>query len=92
MKYITRSIETYTYYTGTFNPATMQVEDVKSHSFPYKLGARAKRDLIAENGPILSEEVDNLLYRMSLDMFVHLAELVTGDEVEAEEMEGEDDE
>lgn len=82
--YITRTITVYTYVTGKFNSATMTMEDIRTASFPYKLGAREKRKLEAIQGAqILGEpQTSEKTYRMSLESFIEHATEVKGDSTE----------
>lgn len=86
-KMITRTIKVYTYTTGTINFSTMQVENVKNYSFPYKLGSRARKDLerTADN-PIMAETTGEALYGMSLDDFLKYARPISKEEAESTEL------
>lgn len=79
-KMITRTITCYTYTTGTLNFQTMKVENVENHVFPYKLGARQKRELLEKAGnPIIAETSGEALYGMTLDDFVKYAKPISSD-------------
>lgn len=85
-KMITRTIKVYTYTTGKLDFTTMKVKDVKNHSYPYKLGARAKSKMAMEDGnPIIAESSGEALYGMPIDVFMQYAKPITQEEAELAE-------
>lgn len=92
MKMITRTITVYTYTTGSIDFSTMKVQNVQNHSFPYKLGQRAKRDLERKAGyPVMAETTGTALYGMSIDDFVKYAHPIADSDAETGVAEVEDD-
>ena len=86
MKAITRTITTYTYTTGNFDPAAMKVTNMQQHTVPYKLGQRERRKVEKIVGsPIIAETTAEQLYSMSLDDFIKYATPVTAEEAAATE-------
>lgn len=81
-KMITRTIKIYTYTTGNFDMQTMRAYNIQNHSFPFKLGQRARRELEKANGNILSESVGEALYGMTIDEFMQHAKPVTKEEAD----------
>lgn len=82
-KMITRTIKVYTYVTGTFNPVTRCVENIKQKSFPYKLGKRDEDKLARQNGGmVLSIETGEALYGMTLEDFMAHAKPVSKEQAE----------
>lgn len=79
-KMITRTITIYTYTTGTVNFQTMKVENTQNHSFPYKLGQRALRDLAKNAGnPVIATTEGQALYGMTLEDFIKYAKPIEDD-------------
>lgn len=73
-KNITRTITVHTYTTAKVNTAECKIENVQHFSFPYKLNEKQKRSLVAQTGnPIVSEDVGEALYAMSIEDFVKYA-------------------
>ena len=82
-KMITRTITTYTYTTGKLNMATMTIESVNQHTFPSRLGQRAKRELEKRVGNnIVGETSGEALYGMTLEDFLKYAKPMTADPAE----------
>lgn len=88
MKMVTRTIKVYTYTTGKLDFTTMKINDVKNHSYPYKLGKRAKDALSEKAGaPIVAETSGEALYGMSIDTFLEHAKVMTKEEAALAERE-----
>lgn len=86
-KMITRTITVYTYTTGKIDFDTMKVVDVKNHSFPYKLGSRARKELEKSAGnPIMAETTGEALYAMGIETFLQYAKPISKDSVDANEI------
>lgn len=77
---ITRTIKVYTYITGLINNKTWEIENRRTASYPYKLGARERRKLeTIQGGQILGEpQIEEKLYGMSLDDFILHATSIDG--------------
>ena len=82
-KMITRTITTYTYTTGKLNLTTMTIEAVNQHTFPYRLGQRARRELEKRVGNnIVGETSGEALYGMTLEDFLKYAKPMTAEPAE----------
>lgn len=81
MKYITRTVTTYTYIYGRFNPTDGTFEIIYTETLGYKAG---KRDIAkiekAKNAHLLHTEENQKLYGMSMDLFLANAEPMEMDE------------
>ena len=84
-KMITRTVTTYTYTFGTFNPATMSVEGVEQITRPFKMGDREKKKHAIGGKIFLGETESSALYGMSLEDFVKYAKPMDGTLIEQEE-------
>lgn len=82
-KKITRTITVYEYTTGKFNAASMTVENMQKHSFPYKLGTRDRSALEKKvNGQILGQPVQTeKVYGMSIEDFIRYAKPMDAEEI-----------
>lgn len=75
----TRTIKVFTYTTGKFNPATMTVDGIQSHSFIEELGKRALSKLAAEFGPVLNVTTTDVLLEIDATDFVKYSHIIEKD-------------
>lgn len=82
-KMITRTVTTYKYYVGKFNPRTNTMENIDVFSANVKLGQRAQAAKAKEYGGVVYyvEEAEELR-GMSIEDFVRYSKPVTKDEAE----------
>lgn len=82
-KMITRTVTSYTYTFGTFNPKTLKIEGMEQVVRPYKMGAREEarvRKSIGKN--LIDVSSGEALYGMTLDDFMKYAKPITKDDAE----------
>lgn len=90
MKAITRTITVYKYTTGVLDITTMQISNMQTNSYPYKLSTRERRKHEAICGaPIIAESSEEKLYSMPLETFLKYATPVEDGEEVKEDKEAE---
>lgn len=77
-KMLTRTITTYTYTYGVFDPSTMSVKDMETVTVPYKMGDREKRKRAVNGKLLLAESESTALYGMTIEDFVKYAKPIDG--------------
>lgn len=84
-KMITRTMTTYAYTFGTFNPAKGQVENIRTVRTVYKMNRKELAQNTAHGETLLNKTEEQALYGVPLDVFLSHAVLLNPDDRKAME-------
>lgn len=84
-KMITRTMTTYAYTFGKFNPAKGQVENIHTVRTVYKMTRKEMSVYTKDGSMLLNKEEEQALYGVPLDVFLSHAVLLNPDDRKAME-------
>lgn len=84
-KMITRTMTTYAYTFGRFNPATASVENIHTVRTVYKMNRKELASHTADGSTLLNKSEEQALYGVPLDVFLAHAVLLNPEDRKAME-------